>query len=503
VSGSDETIRELSSRASPDGGLGNDEPRPQDSARSEVGDSLLYPPTPEELLAHARLCWEAGLTVVPVRRSETHKGRPLHRWKKGGWLAHVLGGERIPWLEIEKVVTRMATRANGLAAIIPRGVVIADPDSPEAAEYAEEQGLPDTVRVASSRGFHSWYRHECSSYTGRHKAKDLDPRCDPRAAKLELLGPGNLAYVPPSKDKRWLKGPCPVAELTEAPAWIVGLMQRLGGTHATPAQSNCAPGRRGSTWILPLAHRAGDGDYDIAEWAKHIEGLEPVGPGEWLGFCPGHENPSAGHSKSFSVLLCRDGKLRGQDFGTCPDMALVTRRADGGRRISYMLIWRRFTRRVRPLEGMRAGFSRRYGQAYESLAALSLPEDEHKLWEAIISMARRNAWDMRHPICFTYRDVAEATGCEKVVRCNPDGRERVHLSNHGRAVVRLVGRAVARFPGDEHEQRWQVGAGFGNASRFLIPQAWIASRRVQMSGEAAADPGPQMVEEVPAAIRVA
>jgi hypothetical protein len=447
--------------------------------RSEpaVDAPLPYPPSPEELLAHARLCWEAGLVAIPVRRTEDHKGKPLHRWKKGGWLARVLGGERIPWLEIEKVVTRMARRANGLAVIIPRGVVIADPDSSQAADYAEEQGLPDSVRVASSRGCHSWYRHSCISYTGRHKVRDLDPHCDPRAADLELRGPGNLAYVPPSKDKQWLGGPLPVEELTETPEWMVGLMQKLGQTQVPPAQSNRASDRKESTWVLPPAQRAGDGHYDIAEWEKHIEGLEPVGPGQWLGFCPGHENPSAGHSKSFGVLLCRDGKLRGQDFGKCPGMAVVTRAANGGKRTSHMLTWRQFIRKVRSLEGLRADLSRQYGQAYESLAALSLPEDEHKLWEAIISTARRSAWDLRHPVCFTYRDAAEATGCEKVVRCNPDGRERVHLSNRGRGVVRLIGRAVARFPGDEQEERWQVGAGFGNASRFLIPQAWIAPTR--------------------------
>jgi hypothetical protein len=394
----------------------------------------------------------------------------------------VLGGERIPWHEIEKVVTRMATRANGLAAIIPRGVVIADPDSPEAAEYTEEQGLPDTVRVASSRGFHSWYRHDCSSYTGRHKVKDLDPGCDPRAAQLELLGPGNLVYIPPSRDKQWLQGPRPVAELTEVPAWIVDLMQKLGQKQTAPTQGSPAPERRENEWALPSMQRAGDGDYDITEWAKHIEGLEPVGPGQWLGFCPGHENPSAGHSKSFGVLLCRDGKLRGQDFGKCRNMTPAARTAGGGRRAGFMLTWRQLVRKVRPLEGMRAELSRQYGQAYESLAALSLPEDEHRLWEAIISMARRNAWDLRHSVCFTYRDVAEATGCERVVRCNPDGRERVHLSNNGRLVVRLINRAVARFPGDEHEQRFQVGAGFRNASRFLIPQAWVAPRWAQASG---------------------
>jgi hypothetical protein len=397
----------------------------------------------------------------------------------------VLSGERIPWAEIEKVVARMAKRANGLAVIIPPSVVIADPDSPQAAEYAEEQGLPDTVRVASSRGYHCWYRHSCSGYTGRHKVDALDPGCDPRAADLELLGPGNLVYVPPSKDKQWLGGPRPVGGLAEAPAWIVGLIQKLGRTQAAPAQSNPAPGRREDEWVLPSVQRAGDGDYDIAEWEKHIEGLEPVGPGEWLGFCPGHENPSAGHSKSFGVLLCRDGKLRGQDFGKCAEMALVTRTADGGRRTIYMLTWRQFIRKVRPLEGLRADLSRQYGQAYESLAALSLPEDEHRLWEAVISRARQNAWDLRHPVCFTYRDVAEATNCENVVRCNPDGRERVHLSNNGRSVVRLINRAVARFPGDEHEQRFQVGAGFRSASRFLIPQAWIAPRRVHTHGEAA------------------
>ena len=141
-----------------------------------------------------------------------------------------------------------------------------------------------------------------------------------------------------------------------------------------------------------------------------------------------------------------------------------------------MLPWRQFIRKVRPLEGLRADLSKQYGRAYESLAALSLPEDEHRLWEGIISRARQNAWDLRRPICFTYRDAAAATGCEKVVRCNPDGRERVRLSNNGRAVVRLIDRVVSRFPGDEHEQRFERGAGYKSASRFLLPQAWIAGR---------------------------
>ena len=441
------------------------------------GDPLPYPPTLDELLANARLCWEAGLTAVPIRRTEDHKGKPLHPWKKGGWLARVLSGERIPWVEIERIVTRMASRANGLAVILPPGVVVVDPDSPEAVEYAEERGLPDTVRVPSSRAYHSWYRHDCSSYAGRHKVTNLDPHCDPRAVDLELLGPGNLAYVPPSKDKQWVGGPRPVAELTEAPAWVVGLMEKLRERPTDSSQRPSTSTRADKQWTLPAAQRAGDGDYDIAEWAKHIEALGPLGPGEWIGFCPGHEYPSAGHSKSFGVLLCRDGRLRGQDFGNCASMSPGTRTSGGARRTSPMLTWRQFIRKVRPLDGLRADLSKQYGRAYESLAAHSLPEDEHRLWEAIISRTRQNAWDLRHPVCFTYRDVAAATGCEKVVRCNPDGRERDYLSNRGRVVVRLINRAVARFPGDEDEQRFQVGAGFRNASRFLIPQAWISPQR--------------------------
>lgn len=451
------------------------------------GRCLPYPPTPEELLAHARLCWEAGLTAVPVRRTQEHKGQPLHRWKRSGWYSRVLSGERIPWVEIEEVVTRIASRANGLAVILPPGVVVVDPDSPEAAEYAEEQGLPDTVRVASTRGHHSWYRHGCCFYTGCHNVKDLDPHCDPRGDKLELLGPGSLVFIPPSRGKQWVGGPLPRDELTEAPAWMIGLMEKLGEVRTVADEHSAFAERTRSEWVLPRTNGTADGDYDIAEWAKHIEGLQPVGTGRWLGFCPGHENPPAGHSKSFGVLLCRDGKLRGQDFGKCDKMAHVTRATDGSRKLSHMLTWRLFLRKVRSLEGLRAELSKQYGQAYESLAALSLPEDEHKLWEAIISRARRNAWDLRLPVCFTYRDVAEATGCERLVRCDSDGRERTYLSNRGRAVRRLIGRAVARFPGDGQEQRWQVGRGFGDASRFLIPQAWIAPRR----GEPPAWPHPE------------
>jgi hypothetical protein len=130
----------------------------------------------------------------------------------------------------------------------------------------------------------------------------------------------------------------------------------------------------------------------------------------------------------------------------------------------------------------RVALSPWYGRAFEALNALDLPDDERTFWEELLRHATRNGYDLRHPIAWTTRDIAEATGCERVVWANPDGRLRSHLSNHGRSLVRLIKRVVARFPGDEDEQRWVPGMGWRVAGLFLIPQAWIAPRG-QVTGD--------------------
>jgi len=480
VSDSDETRTALISRALQDGaGLSTREPRSQDSASSEAGDFLPYPPTLEELLAHARLCWEAGLTVIPVRRTTTSKGVPQVKWVKGGWRSRVLDGERIPWEEVEQTIESKAERTNGLAIIIPRWLVIADPDSSEAAEYAEEQGLPNTVRVAGSRGVHHWYRHALP-YVSRHYVSDLYPEADPRAGKLELLGPGALAFIPPSFQKRWI-GP-PSDPIADAPAWMLALMRRQSESRVRETRSPA--GRAGS---VPRVHvpaiRAGNGDYDITEWQRHIPSLEPAGDGQWLGFCPWHENPSAGHSRSYGVFRGRDEYLRGQCFAPgCTESAIATPLAVGGKRYRRVLTFRQFLWKMTSPLDRRVALSPWYGRAFEALNALDLPDDERTFWEELLRHATRRGYDLRQPIAWTTREIAEATGCEKVVRANPDGRPRTHLSNHGRAIARLIARVVARFPGDEHESRWVPGTGRRIATLFLIPQAWIAPRGGSVSG---------------------
>ncbi len=479
MSGCDETIRALSSRASPEGGLSSGEPRPQDSARSEAGDFLPYPPTPEELLTHARLCWEAGLTAIPIRRTATKKGVPQVKWVKDGWKARVLDENRIPWEEVEKAILDKAGRTNGLAIIIPRWLVIADPDSPEAAEYAEEEGLPNTVRVAGSRGVHHWYRHAVP-YVSRHYVKDLDPEADPRARKLEFLGPGALAFIPPSFQKRWLGQPSD--HIAEAPAWIVAFMRKQSDGKARETHPPATTVERVPRVHVPQV-KAGNGDYDIAEWQRYIPSLELAGDEQWLGFCLWHENPPAGHSPSYGVFRGRDGRLRGQCFAPgCNDSAILIPLAAGGKRHRRVLTFRQFLWQLTSHLERRVALSPWYGRAFEALNALDLPDDERTFWEELLRHATRRGYDLRHPIAWTTREIAEATGCEKVVRANPDGRPRSHLSNHGRAVLRLITRVVARFPGDEHETRWVPGTGWGVASLFLIPQAWIAPRG-QVTGD--------------------
>jgi len=434
---------------------------------------LPYPPTLEELLLHARLCWEAGLTAIPVRRTPTKKGVPQVRWVKGGWKSRVLVNECFPWDEIEHSIVITADRANGLAIIIPRWLVIADPDSPEAAEYAEEQGLPDTVGVAGSRGIHHWYRHTLP-YVGRHYAADLDPVADPRAAKLELLGPGALAFIPPSFHKRWISRPRdPIAD---APTWMLEFMSKLSERRARMARSQ-AKAAEGLPRVSVPEVRARDGDYDIAEWQKYVPSLEPVGEDQWLGFCPWHEDPPTGHSPSYGVFRGRDERLRGQCFAPgCKDSAVPRTVGSGRRRRQRVVTFRQFVWKLTSHLERRVALSPWYGRAFEALNSLDLPDDERTFWEELLRHATRRGYDLRHPIAWTTRDIAEATKCEKVVRANSDGRWRSHLSNHGRAVRRLIERAVARFPGDEHETRWVPGPGWGIAGLFLIPQAWITPR---------------------------
>ena len=462
-------------------------PRPADAVAP-----LPYPPTPEELLYHALLCWEAGFTVIPVRRTAAKKGVPQIKWVKGGWRSRVMDGERVPWEEIEQAITSRAKRTNGLAIIVPPRFVVADPDSPEAVEYAEEQGLPSTLRVAGTRGTHHWYRHALP-YVGRHYVTGLDRDADPRAAKLELLGPGALAYIPPSFQKRWLGHPSdPIAE---APDWMLAFMQRQRASSAPRTRASTA--RAGGA---PRVHmpgvRAGDGDYDITEWQKYIPSLEPAGDGQWLGFCPWHENPPAGHSRSYGVFSSRDGRLCGQCFAPqCTDSAIATPLAAGGRRYQRVLTFRQFLwKMTSPLE-RRVALSPWYGRAFEALNALDLPDDELTFWEEFLRHAARRGYDLRQPVAWTTREIAEATGCEKVVRVDTDGRPRSHLSNHGRSVTRLITRVVARFPGDEHETRWVPGTSRRAATLFLIPQAWIAPRGGQVNGDAATRAGAQEGED--------
>lgn len=439
------------------------------------------------MLAHARLCWEAGLAAIPICRTATRKGVPQIKWVKGGWKSRVLDGKRIPWEEIEQAIASRARRTNGLAIIIPRWLVIADPDSPEAAGYAAEQGLPSTVRVAGSRGVHHWYRHALP-YVSRHYVGDLDPEADPRAAKLELLGPGALAFIPPSFQKRWLGQPSdPIAE---APPWMVALMRKqtegkVQGAHPPAATVEC----------MQRTHvpepKAGNGDYDIAEWQRYIPSLEPAGDNQWLGFCHWHENPPAGHSPSFGVFRGRDGHLRGQCFDPgCNDSAIVTPLAGGRKCHRRVLSFRQFLWKMTSQLERRVALSPWYGRAFEALNALDLPDEERTFWEGLLRHATRNGYDLRHPIAWTTREIAEVTRCEKVVRANSDGRWRSHLSNHGRAVRRLIERAVARFPGDGHETRWVPGTGWRVAGLFLIPQAWIAPRREWVDAGPAADHEP-------------
>ncbi len=488
VPGSDAITRaRITGASQDDASIGNGEPCPRQPANAEArpatDDFLPYPPTLAELLTNARLCWQAGLTAIPVRRTASKKGVPQIKWVKGGWRSRVLDGVRIPWVEVEQTITSKAQRTNGLAIIIPRWLVIADPDSPEAAEYAEEQGLPQTVGVAGTRGVHHWYRHAVP-YVGRHHVPDLDPDADPRAGKLELLGPGTLAFIPPSFQKRWLGHPSdPIAD---APAWMVALMRRQSESRARETRSPAERAGRAPRGQVPRV-RVGNGDYDIAEWQKYIPSLEPAGDEQWLGFCPWHEDPPAGHSRSFGVFRGRDGRLRGQCFAPgCNDSAIATPLAAGGRRLRRVLTFRQFLwKMTNPLD-RRVALSPWYGRAFEALNALDLPDDERTFWEGLLRHATRNGYDPRHLIAWTTRDIVGATRCEKVVWANPDGRPRSHLSNHGRSVVRLIGRVVARFPGDEQEARWVPGTGRGVASLFLIPQAWIAPRGVQMSGDLAA-----------------
>ncbi len=238
---------------------------------------------------------------------------------------------------------------------------------------------------------------------------------------------------------------------------------------------------------MPPVHvpelRAGNGDYDIAEWQKYIPSLEPAGDEQWLGFCPWHENPPAAHSRSYGVFRGRDRRLRGQCFNPgCSDSAIVTPLAGGRERHRRVLSFRRFLWKMTSHLERRVALSPWYGWAFEALNSLDLPDDERTFWEELLRHATRNGYDLRHPIAWTTREIAEVTKCEKVVKANSDGRWRTHLSNHGRSVVRLIERVVARFPGDEHEPRWIPGTGRKVAGLFLIPQAWIAPRG-QVTGD--------------------
>jgi hypothetical protein len=291
---------------------------------------------------------------------------------------------------------------------------------------------------------------------------------------------GALAFIPPSLQKRWLGHPSD--RIAEAPAWMLAFMWRQGDRRAREAHSQPAGDESAPRVHVPKL-KAGNGDYDISEWQRYIPSLEPAGDGQWLGFCHWHENPPAGHSRSYGVFRGRDGRLRGQCFAPgCTDSAIATSLAVGGKRYRRVLTFRQFLWKMTSHLERRVALSPWYRRAFEALNALDLPDDERTFWEGLLRHATRRGYDLRHPVAWTTRDIAEATKCEKVVKVNVDGRWRSHLSNHGRAVRRLIERAVARFPGDEHEQRWVPGMGRRVAGLFLIPQAWIAPRG-QVTGD--------------------
>jgi hypothetical protein len=205
---------------------------------------------------------------------------------------------------------------------------------------------------------------------------------------------------------------------------------------------------------------------EIAPYLELIPDLRRRGPFKYVGTCPLH----ADQKPSLVVYRARrDGRVHWIDFGAC--QATLVRR------------WRLVTGAVKEYHGgthrelqrllLRGRGLDAYDRLHQAINALDVSCPVRRLLMAALAKARDCRLDPLEKIDFSYREIAQATGCEKVVMCNSDGRWRRHLSNNGRDVQRLLVE-LQRETGIAVEigQSGPVGGGRRN-TKLLVPRAWV------------------------------
>jgi len=424
------------------------------------------------LLSWARSYFRLGLTPVPTLRTTESKGKPLVEWVRIGWKGLALQGEQPPWTDVRRAF-RDAVEADGIALILRPDMLVLDTDGPAGEQFMLEHGFPECPQQASARGTHYWFAlPDGMTHEGKRRV----------APEVDAIGAGWLLYVVPSPDKKWCV-PLQDADLPLAPPWALALLRALGALRRQfPASAEEAE----TPSLDPMTEE------EIARYLQLVPGLKKRGPYKYVGPCPFH--PDA--RPSFAVYKARrDGRLHWIDFAAC-SASLVRRRrlATGGVREYHGGTLRELQRLLRHGRGLDA-----YDRMHEAVNALDLSRPVRRLLMALLTKARACRLELAERIDFTYREIAEATGCEKVVVYAPDGRRRSYLSNNGRGVQRLLAE-LQRETGVAVEvgRSGTIGGGRRN-TKLLVPRAWTEPyRRLATAAERSPESAGAAAEQLPA-----
>ncbi len=398
------------------------------------------------LRAWARLYYGLGFIPVPTIRTRKCKGQPLVAWEQSGWKDLALQGEQPPWADVQRVF-QDAAKADGIALIQRRGLIVIDTDGPAGEQFVVEHGYPDCPQQSGARGVHYWFAlPDGLIYEGTREI----------APEMDAIGAGSLIYVEPSPDKKWdisLQDTKPPL----APDWALTLIR---ASEKPKCKRPAKTAKSQPANIEPITEE------EIAPYLELVPDLRRRGPYKCVGTCPLH----ADQKPSFVVCrAARDGRVHWIDFGACRATLVRRRRLTTGAMKEYhggtLRELQRLLLRGRGLDV--------YDRLHQAINALDVGCPVRRLLMAALAKARDCRLDPLEQINFSYREIAQATGCEKVVMCNPDGRWRRHLSNNGRDVQRLLAELQTETGvAVEIGQSGPIGGGRRN-TKLLMPRAWV------------------------------
>lgn len=330
----------------------------------------------------------------------------------GSWASLAKRGNRPDWPEIER--TFVGDRVVGIGHLIVAGFCAVDVDGEPGEAVLRVGPAPETPEVSTYRGRHMYFRG----------ARNL-PSFAKLGEKIQLLGPGHYAELPPTNGKVWARH-------------LTGELPRL------PRHLRALVGQERTTTATAKTAAITDTEAELAAWREVLGELGGSGP--WRGRCPIHEDGRT----SFSVFRGQsDGRLIGRCHAGCGAWTLRRLR----RRLGNRLVGQ-------------------YRAAQDAITSLG-DEIDRPMRDALrwlIAQAEDHNLSLADPqgIGASYRQLAAATGLEQV------GDDR-RLSNRGRSVMRLLEALRALGVAVTVGQQWTPDGGKGAPTRLRLPAAWLAA----------------------------